>query len=60
MDIKNLNFEQFLINNYDEISNEIKDLIGNCLKEENFCLKMNWNFQILKNQKIYFVLMNLF
>ena len=51
MDVKNLNFEQFLRNNYDEISNEIKDLIGNCLKEENFCLENELEFSDIKESK---------
>ena len=51
MDIKNLNLEQFLRNNYDEISNEIKDLIGNWLKEENFCLENELEFSDIKESK---------
>ena len=51
MDIKNLDYEKFLRNNYDEISNEIKDLIGNCLKEENFCLENELEFSDIKESK---------
>ena len=36
MDIKNLNIEEFIRVNYDEISNKIKDLPENFLKEKNF------------------------
>ena len=54
MDISKLNLEEFLRNNYDEISNEIKDLSENCLKEENFCLENEFEFPNIKESKDLF------
>ena len=53
-DKKNLNEEEFLRVNYDKISNEIKDLPENLLKEENFKPKCNLNFLAIDESKNLF------
>jgi len=54
MDKKNLNSEEFLRINFDEISNEIKDLPEFFIKEKNFCLEKELEFPDIKESKDLF------
>jgi hypothetical protein len=54
IDIKNLNSEEFLRINFDEISDEIKDLPEFFIKEKNFCLEKELEFPDIKESNDLF------